>query len=320
VLVPVSTAAYGHFRLKTIQELLTAPETPRLTVGWIQPNFTIHGRKRNAWEDGRAAVIAMTRNLAGSQPAPDLIIWPEIPPPVSYTENADDRALIDRLVAETKTPMLVAGYTNGSMGKDHYYNAIEFIRKPGNAEIYLKQRLLPFGEYLPGEKHFPFIRKVFPGALNYIPGSDSKILHMNEDVKLIPLICYEAIFPKMVAEGRKLGGNLIINPVNDAWFGNSAGPEIHLALALFRAAEFRTPVVRATNSGIGAVVTATGGLDSASVTPLFEQCTVTATVAIPQITTLYSRTGDLFLWACAFGSLICLGIDIRKKIASTVMK
>jgi apolipoprotein N-acyltransferase len=78
--------------------------------------------------------------------------------------------------------------------------------------------------------------------------------------------------------------------------------------------EFRIPVVRATNSGIGAVVTAAGELDGASITPLFEQCTVAATVVVPQITTLYSKTGDLFLWVCALGSLILLGADIRKRL------
>lgn len=312
-MVPIGMAVYGHFRLSTVRQQLTAPETPSLTVGWIQPNFTVQGRDRNAWETGVATVESMTRTLAGDPAVPDLIVWPEIPPPVSYSENADDRALIDRLVTETGIPMLVTGHIQSPAKKDHYYNAIELVREPGNADTYLKQRLLPFGEYLPGEKQFPFLRKLFPGALKYTPGTESKVLPMGKGVKLIPLICYEAIFPELVANGVALGGGLIINPVNDSWFGTSAGPEIHLALALFRTVEFRTPIVRATNSGISTAITAAGELDDTSITPLFEQCTATATVAIPQITTLYSKAGDLFLWVCALGALLWIGIDTRQK-------
>lgn len=309
--VPAMTAVYGHCRLTILRQQLTAHKTPKLSVGWIQPNFNIHGRNRNAWEKEVTAVEAMSRDLALKNPSLDLIVWPEIPPPISYTENANDRALIDRLVADTGIPMLVTGYLQDKVEEDRYYNTAEFIRKPGVADIYRKHRLLPFGEYLPGEERFPFLRKIFPNALNYVPGNGGKTFHFNEKVRLIPLICYEAIFPSLVADGVNNWGNLVVNPVDDTWFGNSAGPEIHLALALFRAVEFRIPIVRATNSGIGAVITATGEIDGTSVTPLFEQCTVADTVAIPSISSLYARTGDIFLWGCALASLIYLAIDLR---------
>lgn len=312
-MVPLGVAAYGQCRLKTIHQRLAAPETPKITVGWIQPNFTIHGRNRSAWGDGGENVAAMTRDLARKKPAPDLIVWPEIPLCLSYTGNAGDRALVDQLVAETKIPMLVTGRLQAATEEDGYYNTAELVTEHGDAEIYRKQHLLPFGEYLPGEKRFPIMRQLFPNVPNYIPGDGSKVFFMDSGIGLIPLICYEAVFPSMVASGSAMGGNLVINPVNDGWFGNSAGPEIHLALALFRAVEFRMPVVRATNSGIGAVVTAAGELDDASITPLFEQCAVSVTVAIPPLSSWYATTGDLFLWGCALASLFFLGVGMIKR-------
>lgn len=309
-IIPAGIAVYGHLRLDAVRQQLAAPGTPRLTVGWVQPNFNIQSRSRNAWEDGAETVDGLTRDLARKKPKPDLIVWPEIPFPISYSGNADDRALVDRLVFDTNIPMLVTGYLQGRTEGGEYYNAAEFVRAPGRSQVYLKQHLLPFGEYLPGEKRFSFLRKMFPGTLKYIPGDGGAIFDLGGGIRLIPLICYEAIFPETVAEGRAMGGNLVINPVNDAWFGKSNGPEIHLALTLFRAVEFRIPVVRATNSGIGAVITAAGELDAESVTPLFERCAMTATVAVPPMSSPYAVAGDLFLWGCALGTVALLWAKI----------
>lgn len=311
--IPAGIFAYGHLRLETVRKQLAAPETPRLTVGWIQPNFTTRDRNREAWEDKIALIEEMTCDLTDRTPAPDLIVWPEMPPPVSYCDNPEDRNRIDSLVARTDTPMLVTGYLQKEPEEGSYYNAMTFIQPTGPFETYKKQRLLPFGEYLPGEEKFETLRELFPNALKYQPGKNGRIFTLDDDIRLIPLICYEAIFPEMVAEGKAMGGNVVINPVNDAWFGRSAGPEIHLALALFRAVEFRTPVVRVANSGIGAAISATGELDAAGMTPLFEPCIATATVKVSPLFSLYAVTGDLFLWGCALGSMVFLWIDVKKR-------
>jgi apolipoprotein N-acyltransferase len=77
-------------------------------------------------------------------------------------------------------------------------------------------------------------------------------------LKVAPLICYEDVFPGYVAEAVRQGAELIVTISNDSWFGASAGPKLHLTLASFRSIETRLPQVRATNSGISALISPTG--------------------------------------------------------------
>src|SRR5205814_5021079 len=78
--------------------------------------------------------------------------------------------------------------------------------------------------------------------------------------RLAPMICYEDIIPSF---GRRLVAqepppNLLVNITNDAWFGATSEPYEHMALAVYRAVEHRLDLVRAVNTGVSAVIDATG--------------------------------------------------------------
>ena len=116
---------------------------------------------------------------------------------------------------------------------------------------YNKIKLVPFGEFLPLESTLNKIglKKVTEGHGSFSKGSTSNIFIL-ENLKLLPLICYELIFPKL-SENQK---NLIVNISEDAWFGNTIGPSQHFAKAIFRSIENNVYLVRSANKGFSAFI------------------------------------------------------------------
>ena len=121
-----------------------------------------------------------------------------------------------------------------------------------------KQRLVPFGEYLPLEDYFLVLRALFPGTLKYLPGHEDILFKVAPGILAVPSICYEAMFQDHIRKFIPKGGNVIFNMTDDAWFGKSPASAVLLAAGLYRAVEFRVPMVRTTNSGNGCFIRATG--------------------------------------------------------------
>ncbi len=118
---------------------------------------------------------------------------------------------------------------------------------------YDKKKLVPFGEFLPLESFLNSIgmKKITPGYTSFSRGKGETILKFNFDeitLKLLPLICYEIIFPNLISD-KKNEYNFIINISEDAWFGESIGPHQHFAKAIFRSIESRKFVIRSANKG-----------------------------------------------------------------------
>ncbi|MGA1315283.1 MAG: apolipoprotein N-acyltransferase, partial [Pelagibacteraceae bacterium] len=118
---------------------------------------------------------------------------------------------------------------------------------------YNKIKLVPFGEFLPFENVLNSIglKKITQGHGSFTSGKDKNIF-LYEGLKLLPLICYEIIFPEMVKINEEK--NLIVNISQDAWFGKTVGPYQHFAKAIFRAIESETFLVRSANQGLSAFI------------------------------------------------------------------
>jgi apolipoprotein N-acyltransferase len=118
------------------------------------------------------------------------------------------------------------------------------------------------------------------------------------------LICYEVIFPGQVRRVARAG--FLVNLTNDAWFGHSAAPHQHLALAVARAAENHRWMARAANTGISAIVDPSGRV--VAETPLEVERVLQGTIHARADVTPYSAHGDVFGWACAiFAAFAGLG-------------
>jgi apolipoprotein N-acyltransferase len=121
-----------------------------------------------------------------------------------------------------------------------------------------KQLLLAFGEYLPFGETFPILYEWSPHTGHFQAGASFKPLSLGER-QIAVVICYEDVLPNFVNRVMSEGDpELIANLTNDAWFGDSTEPWIHLALAKLRAVEHRKFFVRSTNSGVSAFVDPAG--------------------------------------------------------------
>jgi apolipoprotein N-acyltransferase len=214
------------------------------------------------------------------------LIWPESAFPFFLTRDAEALAQIAALLPAGA--VLITGAVRAPEGVPdaaitRAYNSIYIIDHDGSIlSVYDKVHLVPFGEYLP----FQQITKLRGG---FIPGDRRHILNVPRAPNVLPLICYEIIFPQAVARGERPGW--MVNLTNDAWFGASPGPYQHLQQARIRAIEQGLPLVRAANTGISAVVDPVGRILESL--PLGTEGVLDA--GLPRSTTLtpYARMGDL---------------------------
>jgi len=196
--------------------------------------------------------------------------------------------------------------------KDRYpYNTALMMDAAGNATAsYDKVFLMMFGEYIPFYDQIPWFTKLFPEASNFSRGTDPAVFPLEvggRAFKVAPLICYEDILPGFARRAAKLGPNAFINMTNDAWFGRTAEPYQHLALAVFRSVEHRLEMVRAVNTGVSAHIDAGGRVlaETRSVDPDDEPAApvMSRLVELAMLPGggLYRYVGDLFGFLCLGG-------------------
>ena len=139
--------------------------------------------------------------------------------------------------------------------KGLYYNSLLLVDNKLNIiHQYNKQKLVPFGEFLPFKKIFNKfgLKKITEGHESFLKG-DKKINIKLDQMNILPLICYEVIFTSLIQQASS-DTNLIINISEDAWFGNTIGPEQHYSKSIFRAIENGTFFLRSANKGISAII------------------------------------------------------------------
>lgn len=197
------------------------------------------------------------------------------------------------------------------------YNNAHLVAPNGKVLAkYHKNYLLMFGEYIPFADKFPWVYDILPEAGNLTPGSDINTMKLNGfDIGLS--ICYEGILPRYFNKLSKLAPNVFINITNDAWFGKTSEPKLHLALAMMRAVEHRKWLVRSTNTGISAFIDPNGRL--VQHTSIYDPEILKQNVAMmPNHRTIYSYIGDLLgflavLWCLAICFLKQIFIKSQKK-------
>ena len=136
------------------------------------------------------------------------------------------------------------------------FNSVLFFDHGGQLQqIYDKQHLVPFGEYVPG-RGLPFV-DVIAGSVDIKRGQAAQPVIVPDIGSLRILICYEIIFPDFIA-GDSYRPDLLLTLSNDAWFGQTAGPYQHFAQARMRAIEEGLPVFRVANTGISGLIDSYG--------------------------------------------------------------
>jgi apolipoprotein N-acyltransferase len=159
-----------------------------------------------------------------------------------------------------------------------------------------------FSEYIPFGDTFPILYEWSPNSGRFSPGNRVEPLHVaGHDIATI--ICYEDLSPSFVNRlFRNKSANLLVNITNDAWFGDTLEPAQHFALAKLRAVEQRRFFVRATNSGISAVVDPVGR--TLSQTKTFTETTLSESIAWLDGSTVFRVVGDVPYWLLTLAAFI----------------
>ena len=138
------------------------------------------------------------------------------------------------------------------------YNTATLIDGSGRVlGMYDKTYLLAFGEYIPAADLWPWVYDLIPEASEFTPGETIEVFEIDGH-RLGVMICYEDIIPRFGVAVAERDPHVLINVTNDAWFGKTAEPYLHLALATFRSVETRKWLLRSTNTGVTAFIDANG--------------------------------------------------------------
>ncbi len=265
--------------------------------------------------------LSQAKNNGLSLSNVDILVWPESALPLLYQESLDVQNRINAILP--KRTLLIMGALRRDLtkrdakGRSYAYNSVLAINNNGQTlASYDKSHLVPFGEYLPGEKILaPLgIRKIVDVPYGFNAGPGASTISISGYPPFSSMICYEIIFPRDVIDAKNRP-KWIVNVTNDAWFGNTAGPYQHLVQARFRAIETGLPVVRAANTGISALIGPYG--DVSSQLKLGQQGVLDVVLPEPIAETLYSRYGDGPFFLLLFCILIVLGLT-KAQISSKV--
>ena len=322
VTVVAAAGLYGAGAWRLDHAAPMAGPTPRLRI--VQANID----QKDKWRPENlpqvfAAYVGLTTGPAAVRP--DIVIWPEgaLPAVIDDLLAADSPYAAGLAAALAPGQALLMGANRaeyGPGGKTLYFNSlIAFRRAPDGLRVtgvYDKHRLVPFGEYLPlGQAATKLgLRSLVHMPEDFSHGPAPAPISPQGLPPVQPLICYEALFPGFTSQAVRRGAarpSWIVNVSNDAWFGPTSGPLQHLNLASYRAIEEGLPIVRATPTGVSAVIDAHGRILPDGRLRLEVAGIIDADLPARLQPTLYSRFGEVAFACMLLVSVLILGATRR---------
>ena len=243
ILLVICTLGYGQWRIRAIDGMITQSPAPKIAI--VQGNID----QAIKW-DPAFQISTIEKYIALSKSAkpsgPDLIVWPETAAPFYFLQNAGPTEKVLKGVRETGTSFLIGSpsFIRTDDKPADFFNSAFLIDPGGNVSgKYDKVHLVPFGEYVPLKKWFPFIGKIVEEVGDFKSGQKGRTLIWGG----FPLgiqICYEMIFPDLSREMVRNQAAFLINMTNDAWYGKTSAPVQHFSMAVFRSVENRRSLIR----------------------------------------------------------------------------
>ncbi|MBN2322344.1 MAG: apolipoprotein N-acyltransferase [Spirochaetes bacterium] len=292
-------------------------------VALIQPNF-------DPWspdiEGNLLKEIDLTEKALSEKP--DLIVWSESSIPFLYdfylSRNFRYARLVHDYLTSIKKPVLlgttefIGEYENGEFSGD-FYNVAVFYAPQGGREMYRKIHLVPFGEWFPYKRLFPWVVRILEaaGAGDFKPGTEYTVFTCN-GMEFNALICYEDVFGDLARKFVTQGSRLLVNITNDAWTASPTFELQHFSISVFRSIENRVSLVRCANGGVTACVDPCGRIIGSL--PVFTTDFLICDVPVSsnERITVYSRFGDLFPRFIAAWVFVLLLLQAVKKAIDTI--
>ena len=244
------------------------------------------------WEPDAGMIFERYASLSAPFWDRDLVLWPEA---VFYAGTGAAGSFLSAM-SERAEGALVLGVVIGedAPGGAKYYNAA-VATGAGNG-VYRKQRLAPFGDFVPFEGILRGLIGFFDLPMSGLsPGEPGQPpLRGANGIMLGMAICYEIAYPELVRHRAK-GADALVTLSNDTWFGESIGPLQHMQIARMRALENGRYVLRATNNGVTAIVDESGRVTAAL--PQFEPGVLTGVFRRATGATPFSRFGSILVVA-----------------------
>jgi apolipoprotein N-acyltransferase len=267
----------------------TGAESGSLTVATVQGNAPNVGLNLlNEAGQIRADHLAQNARLAaevrsGAVPKPDLVVWPE-----TATILVGDDPAIDQAVADLGAPALIGAIYRPAIGDRVQNSEIVWDPRTGQGQRYSKQQLVPFAEYVPARAIAGLVTPFVDETHDMVPGTAPAVLNVAGTRLAVP-ICYEIAYDYVSRDAIDQGGQLIVLPTDNAWYGKSEMSYQQLAMARLRAVEHSRAVVVSATSGVSALVEPDGTITQA--TSEFTAASLVGRVPLRTTTTLSDRLG-----------------------------
>lgn len=293
--------AMGLSLLPLAGALLPAPDSwtresgPPLSVAIVQGNVP----QDEKWVRGMGdRVLARYREMTLAARSARLIVWPEVVPNQPLDQVRPYFAGLDSALRETGSTLL-AGVLIREEGETIYNSMIALGAAQGR---YDKRHLVPFGEYFPIPDWLRPIMDVLGTPYSDFSAGGPRHAPIAVDGHILGVsICFEDVFGSEFARESR-DAAILVNATNDAWFARSSAAHQHLAIARYRALENGRWLVRATNTGISALIGPEGRVRARS--EMFATELMRGDVVPRAGLTPYARRGDVWLWWIAFGVLV----------------
>jgi apolipoprotein N-acyltransferase len=235
----------------------------KISVGMVQPNIPQHLR----WTpDYQQIIPERLHTLSEPLWGKDWIIWPEGALHNVYSLSLDFiEATQQQAAAHNSTVISGVIYdqpSNNDAERQQYFNSIISMGDDNDNNIYHKQRLVPFGEYVPLEDWIRGLITFFDLPFSVISSGTSAQPPLTLGTySLANAICYEIAYPALVAT-QAHQAHVLLTVSNDAWFGHSIGPLQHFQMARMRAMEIGRYIIRGTNNGVSAIIAPDGSIQA----------------------------------------------------------
>ena len=259
LIIFIGNYSYGKFKLNNSNYKFDK----EINVKIISPNFSLKDYNNQSEE------FQIKRLIKISDPKKDkktLFIWPE---GIFYQSYLEDIKKYRNLFKDkfSENHLIILGINNftsiNNIDDQKYFNSLAVLNyKLEILSLYNKINLVPFGEFLPFEKTLSKfgLKKITPGYSSFSPGDKRTMINLgnkfNEKL-ILPLICYEIIYPAKIKKANQLP-DLVVNISEDAWFGQSIGPQQHFTKAIYRSIEEGVFIARSANKGISAFINPNG--------------------------------------------------------------